>query len=92
MVKPNVIVETGIAHGGSLILIASASMLALLDLCEAITNKIPLDTRAFRPNTERAWLLRTCRCCVSERGRHGVQRQRNRKSRYCPKSALLPAR
>lgn len=31
-VRPDVIVETGIAHGGSLIL--SASMLALLDLCE----------------------------------------------------------
>lgn len=32
--KPDLIVETGIAHGGSLML--SASMLALLDLCEAI--------------------------------------------------------
>jgi cephalosporin hydroxylase len=34
--KPDLIVETGIAHGGSLIL--SASMLALLDLCEAIES------------------------------------------------------
>lgn len=33
-VKPDLIIETGIAHGGSLIL--SASMLALLDMCEAI--------------------------------------------------------
>ena len=32
--KPDLIIETGIAHGGSLIL--SASMLALLDMCEAI--------------------------------------------------------
>lgn len=32
-VKPDVIVETGIAHGGSLIL--SASLLAMLDLCDA---------------------------------------------------------
>lgn len=32
-IKPDLIVETGIAHGGSLIM--SASMLALLDLCEA---------------------------------------------------------
>lgn len=32
-VKPDVIVETGIAHGGSLVL--SASLLAMLDLCEA---------------------------------------------------------
>lgn len=32
-VRPDVIVETGIAHGGSLIL--SASLLALLDLCDA---------------------------------------------------------
>ncbi len=43
-VKPDVIVETGIAHGGSLIF--SASMLALLDLCDAITNDVPLDARA----------------------------------------------
>jgi cephalosporin hydroxylase len=43
-VKPNVIVETGIAHGGSLIL--SASILALLDLSEAIMNDTPLDVRA----------------------------------------------
>jgi len=34
-VKPDVIVETGIAHGGSLILYAS--MLALLDVCEGRT-------------------------------------------------------
>jgi cephalosporin hydroxylase len=33
-VKPDLIIETGIAHGGSLIL--SASMLALLDMCEAL--------------------------------------------------------
>lgn len=32
-VKPDLIIETGIAHGGSLIL--SASMLALIDYCEA---------------------------------------------------------
>lgn len=32
-IRPDVIVETGIAHGGSLIL--SASLLAMLDLCEA---------------------------------------------------------
>lgn len=43
-VKPDVIVETGIAHGGSLIL--SASMLALLDMCDAISNDTPLDVRA----------------------------------------------
>jgi len=33
-VKPDIFIETGIAHGGSLIL--SASMLALLDMCDAI--------------------------------------------------------
>ena len=33
-VRPDLIIETGIAHGGSLIL--SASMLAMLDMCEAI--------------------------------------------------------
>lgn len=32
-IRPDVIIETGIAHGGSLIL--SASLLALLDLCDA---------------------------------------------------------
>jgi len=35
-VKPDLIIETGIAHGGSLIL--NASMLALLDMTEAIEN------------------------------------------------------
>ena len=33
-VKPDLIIETGIAHGGSLIM--NASMLALLDICESI--------------------------------------------------------
>ncbi|BAQ65662.1 cephalosporin hydroxylase family protein [Geminocystis sp. NIES-3709] len=33
-IKPDLIIETGIAHGGSLIF--SASMLALLDVCDAI--------------------------------------------------------
>lgn len=35
-IKPDLIIETGIAHGGSLIF--SASMLAQLDICEAITT------------------------------------------------------
>jgi len=42
-IRPEVIVETGIAHGGSLIL--SASILALLDLCDAIDKGEPLDAR-----------------------------------------------
>ena len=42
-VKPDLIVETGIAHGGSLIF--SASMLALLDMCEAIESGQALDPR-----------------------------------------------
>jgi cephalosporin hydroxylase len=37
-VKPDLIIETGIAHGGSLIM--SASILALLDICDAIENEI----------------------------------------------------
>ncbi len=45
-VKPDLIVETGIAHGGSLIL--SASMLALLDYCEAVATGKMLDPRATR--------------------------------------------
>lgn len=43
-VKPELIIETGIAHGGSLIL--SASMLALLDYCDAAENGMVLDPRA----------------------------------------------
>lgn len=42
--RPDLIIETGIAHGGSLIL--SASMLAMLDLCDAIEAGVPLDPRA----------------------------------------------
>jgi cephalosporin hydroxylase len=41
-VKPDLIIETGIAHGGSLIL--SASILALLDYCEAAESGELLDT------------------------------------------------
>lgn len=44
--RPDVIVETGIAHGGSLVF--SASMLALLDLCDAMERGTPLDPRAGR--------------------------------------------
>jgi cephalosporin hydroxylase len=43
-VKPDLIIETGIAHGGSLIL--SASMLALLDYCEAMASHRLLDPLA----------------------------------------------
>ncbi len=42
-VKPDLIIETGIAHGGSLIF--SASMLALLDLCDAIESGTFIDPR-----------------------------------------------
>lgn len=41
-VKPDLVIETGIAHGGSLIL--SASLLALLDLAEATAKGQSLDT------------------------------------------------
>ncbi|MCX7562337.1 cephalosporin hydroxylase family protein [Xanthomonadaceae bacterium XH05] len=43
-VQPDLIIETGIAHGGSLML--SASLLALLDYCEAADAGVPLDPRA----------------------------------------------
>lgn len=43
-IKPDLIIETGIAHGGSLIF--SASMLALLDFCEAIQNGTNIDPGA----------------------------------------------
>ena len=42
-IKPDLIIETGIAHGGSLIF--SASMLALLDMCEAIESGTVLDPK-----------------------------------------------
>lgn len=42
-VKPDLVIETGIAHGGSLIL--SASMLALLDYADAVERGVPLDPR-----------------------------------------------
>lgn len=42
-VKPDLVIETGIAHGGSLIL--SASMLALLDYCDAVAAGSTLDPR-----------------------------------------------
>jgi cephalosporin hydroxylase len=45
-VKPDLIIETGIAHGGSLIM--SASMLAMLDYCEALEAGKTLDPRATR--------------------------------------------
>ncbi len=42
-VKPDLIIETGIAHGGSLIL--SASMLALLDYCDAVEQGTVVDPK-----------------------------------------------
>ena len=42
-VRPDLVIETGIAHGGSLVL--SASMLALLDLCDAIDAGKAFDPR-----------------------------------------------
>ena len=43
-VKPDLVIETGVAHGGSLVL--SASMLALLDYCDALENEEKLDPSA----------------------------------------------
>ena len=40
-IKPDLIIETGIAHGGSLLM--SASMLALLDLCDGIESSSTID-------------------------------------------------
>lgn len=45
-VKPDLIIETGIAHGGSLVF--SASMLALLDMCDAIEEEKTLDPKTSR--------------------------------------------
>jgi len=40
-VKPDLIIETGIAHGGSLVM--SASMLSMLDYCDAVESGLVLD-------------------------------------------------
>lgn len=45
-VRPDLIIETGIAHGGSLVL--SASMLALLDMCDAIQQGDKIDPRVSK--------------------------------------------
>jgi cephalosporin hydroxylase len=42
-VRPDLIIETGIAHGGSLIM--SASLLAMLDMCDAIESGTTIDPR-----------------------------------------------
>ena len=42
-IKPDLIIETGIAHGGSLVF--SASMLAQLDLCDAIEAGTLIDPK-----------------------------------------------
>ncbi|WP_027486741.1 cephalosporin hydroxylase family protein [Allorhizobium undicola] len=43
-VKPDLVIETGIAHGGSLVL--SASILAMIDYCEAVAAGTVLDPKA----------------------------------------------
>ena len=45
-IRPDLIVETGIAHGGSLVM--SASMLALLDVCDALSSGKALNPAASR--------------------------------------------
>ena len=44
--KPDLVIETGIAHGGSLVF--SASMLAMLDYCEAVDSGRALDPKTTR--------------------------------------------
>lgn len=43
LIKPDLIIETGIAHGGSLVF--SASILALLDMCDTISTAGSFDPR-----------------------------------------------
>lgn len=50
-VKPDLIIETGIAHGGSLIM--NASQLAILDLCEAIDKQL----ESFNPKISKRKVL-----------------------------------
>ncbi len=44
--RPDLIIETGVAHGGSLIL--SASLLAMLDYCDAVQSAALLDPKASK--------------------------------------------
>lgn len=44
--RPDLIIETGIAHGGSLVL--SASLLAMLDMCDAIESGQLLDPKVSK--------------------------------------------
>ncbi|ORE89947.1 cephalosporin hydroxylase family protein [Aurantimonas sp. 22II-16-19i] len=44
--RPDLVIETGIAHGGSLVM--SASMLAMLDYCDAVEAGSTLDPAASR--------------------------------------------
>jgi cephalosporin hydroxylase len=46
LVQPDLIIETGIAHGGSLIL--NASMLAMVDFCNAVQTSTMFDPGATR--------------------------------------------
>lgn len=46
LTRPDVVIETGIAHGGSLVL--SASLLALLDYCDAVAEREMLDPTSPR--------------------------------------------
>ena len=41
LIKPDLIIETGIAHGGSLVF--SASLMALLDMVDAIESEVSID-------------------------------------------------
>lgn len=45
-IQPDLIIETGIAHGGSLIL--HASMLAMIDYCESVHTNTPLAPHASK--------------------------------------------
>lgn len=45
-VRPDLVIETGIAHGGSLVL--SASILAMLDMCDAIEAGTMLDPKVSK--------------------------------------------
>ena len=45
-VRPDLIIETGIAHGGSLIM--SASMLSMLDYCDAVVSGSVLDPKSSK--------------------------------------------
>ncbi|MDZ7804399.1 MAG: CmcI family methyltransferase [Thiohalophilus sp.] len=84
-IKPDLIIETGIAHGGSLIF--SASMLAMLDMCDAIENETTLNPSESR---RKVLGIRYRHSSTQPRGdrstSHDLANRNDRSIKYCPRN------